>query len=69
MRLTEARQGVRMLKFTDVFGRWPHVNERADLGAAEAALWVPSDNWSTRDRLHLLLRAERSTTKTIVSAF
>jgi hypothetical protein len=33
MRLTEARQGVRMLKFTDVFGRW----EAAALTQLEAA--------------------------------
>ena len=33
MRLTEARQGVRMLKFMDVFGRW----EAATLTQVEAA--------------------------------
>jgi hypothetical protein len=33
MRLTEARQGVRMLKFMDVFGRW----EAAVLTQLEAA--------------------------------
>ena len=33
MRLTEARQGVRMLKFMDVFGRW----EAARLTQLEAA--------------------------------
>ena len=33
MRLTEARQGVRMLKFMDVFGRW----EAASLTQLEAA--------------------------------
>jgi transposase len=33
MRLTEARQGVRMLKFLDVFGRW----EAAALTQLEAA--------------------------------
>ena len=33
MRLTEARQGVRMLKFMDVFGRW----DSAELNQVEAA--------------------------------
>ena len=33
MRLTEARQGVRMLKFMDVFGRW----DAAELNQVEAA--------------------------------
>ena len=33
MRLTEARQGVRMLKFMDVFGRW----DAASLNQLEAA--------------------------------
>ena len=33
MRLTDARQGVRMLKFMDVFGRW----EAAALTQLEAA--------------------------------
>ena len=33
MRLTKARQGVRMLKFVDVFGRW----EAARLNQLEAA--------------------------------
>ena len=34
MRLTEARQGVRMLKFMDVFGRW-EASELSQLEAAE----------------------------------
>src|ERR1051325_1737710 len=34
MRLTGARQGVRMLKFMDVFGRW----EASELSQLEAAL-------------------------------
>ena len=33
MRLTEARQGVRMLKFMDVFGRW----EAAELNQLDAS--------------------------------
>jgi hypothetical protein len=33
MRLREAGQGVRMLKFTDVFGRW----DAAELNLVEAA--------------------------------
>src|SRR5580765_3180641 len=33
MRLTEARQGVRMLKFMDVFGRW----EAAELNQVDAS--------------------------------
>ena len=34
MRRTEARQGVRMLKFMDVFGRW-EASELSQLDAAE----------------------------------
>jgi transposase len=34
MRLTEARQGIRMLKFLDVFGRW-EASELSQLEAAE----------------------------------
>ena len=34
MRLTDARQGVRMLKFMDVFGRW-EAAALTQLGAAE----------------------------------
>ena len=34
MRLTEARQGIRMLKFMDVFGRW-EASELSQLEAAE----------------------------------
>jgi hypothetical protein len=33
MRLTEARQGVRMVKFMDVFGRW----DAAELNQLEAS--------------------------------
>ncbi len=44
MRLTEARQGVRMLKFMDVFGRWDvarlnQVEAAKLLGVGERTFW------------------------------
>jgi hypothetical protein len=53
MRLTEARQGVHMLKFMDVFGRWDAaellgVGERTFLRVARCL--GPAEIWSSWNR-------------------